>query len=89
MNTQTDYEISKVRLLMNSTNQVIGELILFEESPNDQEMVLLKLTFDGNKMISQSENYFTALQSLRRDLEERNTQILCNGAAINVYPSTM
>lgn len=39
--------------------------------------------------MSQSENYFTALQLLRVKLEEQNIQILCNGAAFNVYPSGM
>lgn len=80
-------EIKIVSLLINKTRSVSGELVLFEESPADAEMVCLELSFEGYTITSQSENYFTALQQLRVKLEEQNTQILCNGAAINIYPS--
>ncbi len=52
-------------------------------------MVLIELTFSGRKFSSKSENFFSALQALREELERKNIQILCNGAAKNIYPSPM
>ncbi len=82
-------EIKIVSLLINKTRNVSGELVLFDESPVDAEMVCLELSYEGYTITSQSENYFTALQQLRVKLEEQNTQIMCNGAVINIYPSRM
>ncbi|MBM7569524.1 hypothetical protein [Paenibacillus sacheonensis] len=87
--SSNENEHIEVSLLVNKTRQVVGKLVLSDESPVDPEMVFLQLSFEGNTITSQSENYFTALQLLRVKLEERNTQILCNGAAINIYPSRM
>lgn len=44
----------------------------------------------GNKTYECTEkNYFTVLQRIRKELEKEKLQILCNGAARNVYPSFM
>lgn len=52
-------------------------------------MVLLEITVDCQKVSYKSENFFYALMNLRKELENKNIQIICNGAAKNIYPSPM
>ena len=40
-------------------------------------------------MAFSADNYFDALEKLRRYLEDRNEKILCKGSNENVYPSAM
>lgn len=78
-----------IKLYRNEEEIIEGILMLYEESPNDEDKVLIELTVDSNTISFQDENFFEAFQALRRYLEERHIQIMCNGAAINVYPSPM
>ncbi len=84
-----DSEKKVIKLHRNEGEIIEGILKLYEESPNDEDMVLIELTVDSNTISFQDENFFEAFQALRRHLEERHIQIMCNGAAINVYPSPM
>ena len=64
-------------------------LEIYEEAPDDEDFVLLKMNL-GEKVLSfKSESCFEVLEQLRQYLEEKHIQILCNGAALNVYPSPM
>lgn len=84
-----DIEKRLVKLLMNGKKMICTELILFEEVVDDVEMVFLEITIDCQKLCYKSENFFSTLRNLREDLEKKNIQILCNGAAENIYPSSM
>lgn len=84
-----DNEKKIIKLLINKENTIDEELILFEELPDDEDMVLLEMTVEGQKISCTSDNFFSALIGLRNELEEKGIQILCNGAAKNVYPSPM
>ncbi|MDD7793076.1 hypothetical protein [Clostridium sp. 'White wine YQ'] len=84
-----DGEKKKIKLLTNKADTIDEELIIFKESPDDQDMVLLEMTVEGQKISCSSDNFFAALIDLRSELEKRGIQILCNGAAKNVYPSPM
>lgn len=64
-------------------------LEIYEEAPDDEDFVLLKMKLNGEVLSFKSENCFEALVQLRQYLEQRNILIQCNGAALNVYPSTM
>ncbi|MDQ0272290.1 hypothetical protein [Cytobacillus purgationiresistens] len=55
----------------------------------NEDRVLLKLKFNGKQLNFTSANFFEALEKLRKYLDEKQIQILCNGAALNVYPSLM
>jgi len=74
---------------MNDGKIFEGMLKLYEESPGDEEMVLIELLILGDTISFKHENFFLALQSLRKHLEDKHIQVMCNGAALNVYPSTM
>lgn len=74
---------------MNDGKIFDGILKLYEESPDDEDMVLLELWILGDTISYEHENFFQALQSLRQNLEDKHIQVMCNGAALNVYPSQM
>ena len=74
---------------MNDGKIFEGMLKLYEEPPGDEEMVLIELLKLGDTISFKHENFFLALQRLRQHLEDKHIQIMCNGAALNVYPSTM
>ncbi|GAA0127534.1 hypothetical protein UT300019_34400 [Clostridium sp. CTA-19] len=78
-----------VKLLMNEEKLIFADLVLYEEAIDDEDMVLLEVNIDGQKISYKSENFFSALLNLRKELEKKNIQIICNGAAKNIYPSTM
>ncbi|WP_229389535.1 hypothetical protein [Lysinibacillus sphaericus] len=82
-------ENKNIKLYMNDGKIFDGILTLYEESPDDEEMVLIVLSILGHTISYQHENFFQALQSLRQNLEEKKIQIMCNGAALNIYPSQM
>jgi len=82
-------EKKTVKLLLNKERPTFEELYLYEVAPDDGDMVLVKTTINGQKINIKGENFFSALLSLRKELEKENIQIVCNGAAKNVYPSPM
>lgn len=84
-----DTEKKIVKLLMNEEKLVFVDLILCGEVIDDEDMVILEMTVDGQKFRYKSENFFYALLNLRKRLENKNIQIICNGAAKNIYPSPM
>lgn len=77
-----------VKLLINKT-KVITEYLSIDEDGTDEDMVELEITIGNNKIRCSCDNHFDALKELRCHLEKDNIQILCNGAAKNVYPSPM
>ncbi|MDM5247629.1 MULTISPECIES: hypothetical protein [unclassified Lysinibacillus] len=84
-----NYESKTIKLAMDDGKIVEGMMKLYEESPDDEEMVLIELLLLGDTISFKHENFFLALQSLRHHLEDKHIQVMCNGAALNVYPSTM
>lgn len=71
----------------NKGTSISEEMVLLEQAPEDKKMVLLKLNICDQKISCKSADFFSALWALRKELEKSNIQILCNGAAKNVYPS--
>ena len=84
-----DNEKLLVNLLINNADIVSAELELLEELPGELDVMGINLNIDGQISCFKGENFFDALLTLRKELEKRNMLILCNGAAENVYPSTM
>ncbi len=84
-----DFEKHIVSLLLSDNTQINAGLHIYEEAPEDDEMVLLELNINGETYIYKHENCFFALQEMRTELEKRGIKIQCNGAARNVYPSPM
>ncbi|TMV50631.1 hypothetical protein FE783_08015 [Paenibacillus mesophilus] len=84
-----EIEKKTVKFLLNRERTIYKELILYEEAPDDEDMVLVETNVMGKEMKFKSENFFSALLALRRQLEKENIQIVCNGSAKCVYPSRM
>lgn len=79
----------KAVTLFDGVNSIAGELFVYEESPSDVDMVFLKVVIGERSFISEEIDCFSALVSIRKELEQENLQIACNGSAKNVYPSRM
>lgn len=73
--------------LMNNSDKTVTNILLYlyDEVEDDPEKVRIEL--DKQSYIAY--NYFDALCLLRKDLESRSIQLMCNGAAKEVYPSPM
>lgn len=84
-------EIEKVMIKMKTSENDIKtiELRLYEESPSNSDNVMVEVLLEGKITRYENENYFDALLDFRKDMEEQNTQIMCNGSARTVYPSGM
>lgn len=83
------YEIKNVELELPRGEIVPAKFLIWEEAPEDREMVKVSLQFDGREITSTEEDYFSALNSIRRVLEKENAFLHCYGASRNVYPSPM
>jgi hypothetical protein len=84
-----ELEKKVIKLLNNTSNIIETEIILYEESPDNSLLVQLEITINKQKINFKGENFFLVLLDLRKYLEKNNIQILCYGAAKNVYPSSM
>jgi len=84
-----DIEKKNIKLLIGKESTIFEDLVLYEEAPDDEDVVLIELNIDTQKISIKGENFFSALQELRGELEKKGIQIVCNGAAKNVYPSPM
>lgn len=78
-----------VKCLQNGTDLISASLELFEEAPENQDMVRIDIMINEHKINCIDENFFKALLDVRRELEKLGLLIICNGAAENVYPSPM
>lgn len=80
-------EILKVKIANEKKELYECELELYDEQLDDNVKLVLK---NKEQTIAFSaDNYFDALEKLRRYLEDRNEKILCKGSNENVYPSAM
>jgi hypothetical protein len=81
-----DFEEKIIKLLWSESKLTEELLEIYEEAPDDEDLVMLKMKLSDKVISFKGENYFKALEQLRKYLELRNIQIQCNGAALNVYP---
>lgn len=78
----------EVKIRSNGKKQLVAIMEVWEED-DDGEQIMLKLHLNNKIYEGRCEDYFTSLQEIRKELEKEELQILCNGAAKNVYPSPM
>lgn len=75
--------------LIGKGETIDGVLYFAEESENHIDKVFLKLDYNNESIIKESENFFQALIEIRLVLEKKNIFIQCNGASKCLYPSPM
>ncbi|MEZ5986139.1 MAG: hypothetical protein R3B94_09325 [Hyphomonas sp.] len=77
-------------MIVTNTGTLQGELDLWNEAPQNDEMVQITLTAGERVFSAQSEDgFFFALQNVRKQLDAHNIAIACTGSCLNVYPSPM
>lgn len=81
-------ESKKVEIIQKG-NLMEGNLEIYEESMADPDLVQINLAFGSYAFEVTGENFFEALQNLRKKLENLEVLLICNGAARNVFPSPM
>jgi hypothetical protein len=67
----------------------LGEIEAWEESPFDENSVLLKLTLPDSAIEAQAEDFFSALAEIRTRLERSGRLLENYGSSLHVYPSPM
>ena len=69
----------------------IEDGITYESQVEIEDNGLCRIVFKyrGQEYVTEDENYFYALKKLRVILERNYIQLLCQGCAVNVYPSPM
>ena len=67
----------------------LGEFLLWEESPSNQDWVRLVLRFSGREYEGAAEGFFDALVKIRSRLEAETILLNCFGSSRNVFPSPM
>src|SRR5579884_121271 len=65
------------------------EMTLWDEDPDDPELVRLSVAFLGREITRADTDYFAALRAIRTELEQEGLLLICYGASRNVYPSSM
>jgi hypothetical protein len=70
-------------------NVIPGEFLLWEEAPEDADRVKLSVKFSGEEIAREADDFFSALRSIRADLETAGLMPRCYGSSRNVYPSGM
>lgn len=82
-------EVRNIEVQLKDGRIVPAKLSIWETSPDNPELVKLSLEFRGREMSSNEEDFFGALVSIRKVLEEEGALLRCYGASKNVYPSGM
>ncbi|MEK6288508.1 MAG: hypothetical protein AABO57_22555 [Acidobacteriota bacterium] len=83
------FEVKQVGVILPSGNIADGEFKLWEEDPDEKERVKLSLTFRGKEISVVDGDFFSAMRSIRRELEKEGMVLNCYGGSKNVYPSPM
>ena len=82
-------EVHEIEVQLADNEIVPAKIFLWDEAPEDQDLVKLTLQFSGKEISSTDQTYFGALCSIRKILETEGALLRCYGASKNVYPSGM
>ena len=84
-----EVETERVGVILPDGNIAEGEFRLFEEDPEDEQKVRLSLIFGGEEITASNSDFFSAMQSIRKKLQQKDRFLNCYGGSKNVYPSPM
>lgn len=82
-------EVVNITVINKQKEKCVCDLYLYEADPNNEQNVKIELYYNDSMFVCSEENYFEALRKLRLQLEKEGARIICEGAKINVYPSSM
>ena len=78
-----------VAMISTGGDVIAGEFLLWEESPQDADRVRLAVQFGREEIAREADDFFSALRSLRAELEAKGLMPRCYGSSKHVYPSGM
>ena len=84
-----EFETRRMKFVTGDQRNATGTIKLYPECAADDACVFIALSVADQIYTEKAENFFEALQKIRIKLENDQIQIMCNGAAENVYPSPM
>jgi len=84
-----EVEIKDVQLVQIDGRIIPAKFHIWDADPDDPEMIKLALVFSDRELTKTDTDYFAALRSIRRELEDEGIRVNCYGASKNVYPSNM
>lgn len=82
-------EVRDVEVQLHGNDMVSATFFIWEAAPECPELVRLSLQFRGKEISSNDNDFFGAMCSIRKVLEEEGALLRCYGASKNVYPSGM
>ena len=83
-------DVKSIAVLKPDEAIVIGEFLLWDESPSNPDAVRLELTIGGSRITADSEEgFFEAMTQIRHVVEPKGYRLLCFGSSRGVYPSGM
>lgn len=85
----TNPEVEKVGLIMPNGRIIDAQFNLWEEDPSNRAKVRLSLIFLAREITRIDRDFFSAMRSIRRELEKDHLLLNCYGASRNVYPSPL
>lgn len=84
-----EFDVYNLKVQIDNSTTEDVQLKVYEESPENPELIRLELITSKANYCAQGEYYFETLQDLRKSLESENIHLLCNGSVRNIYPSAM
>jgi hypothetical protein len=85
----TDPEFERVGLIQPDGGIIDAEFKLWEEDPSDRAKVRLSLLISAREITRSDNDFFSAMCSIRRELEKDRLLLNCYGASRDVYPSPL
>jgi hypothetical protein len=84
-----DMETQLVELLGVDGQRIQAEFIIWDADPDNPDNIKLALRFANRKVVFSADDYFSAMCSIRLELEQDGLLLNCYGASRNVRPSPM
>jgi hypothetical protein len=82
-------ETREAELIDAAGNIIPAKLSMWEEDPDDIDLVRLSLRYAGGEITKSADGWFSAMSDVRRELENNGLLLKLYGASRNVYPSPM
>ena len=82
-------EVKDVEVDLLGNKRIPARFLIWGGAPENPDMVKLTVQYNGKEITSTGSDYFSAMCSIRRVLEQEGGRLLCYGASKNVYPSGM
>lgn len=87
--TTNNIEVEKTIVILPDGETREAQFHIWDFDPEDTQLVKLSLTFANREIVRNEDDFWSALCSIRRELEAEGILIKCNGSSKDVWPSGM